>query len=458
MPQHQYLKKRGQVWYVQIAVPRPIQHVMGKPKIVRTTGESDLRLAERKKFQIIADIKREIDAKVNNDPLAQFEHQALGIRKAVSRGEIDEQIANDIIGNLRDRYLKATSGSPDAATGDYDLPQSVVSRLATATRIATDLTYKPLSALVADYLEEKEPHVQPSTLANKKRRLEAFVSWIGADEDINDVNIKVAGRYVSEVLVRNGKHPKTNIDTIATLSAFFNWQAKRGVYDHANPWAGQADTLGDSKRGSKKLKPRRWERTELAKLFKSIPSGGKYYLKELAAIALYTGMRINEIAELEVTDIDLKRKLIDIAEGKTESSVRQVPIHPVILPTISRLVKETDTTYLFPTLKPTGRDKKRGHEPSKRFGYYRDKTFPETVHVINERGHKRSEVNFHSFRRSFINACENAGIPEPTIKQVVGHSRSSLTYGLYSRGVDLKLLRRAVNKVDFGAVDKLVSQ
>lgn len=452
-----YLKKRGHVWYVQLAVPRPLQKAMGKAKIVQTTGESDLRLAERKKFQIIADIKRTIAAVADNDPasLALVERQAIGIRRAVTRGEIDEEIASDLIGSLRDRHLKAHFKSPDESTGYPNLPESTVTRLATATRVASDLTYKPLSALAADYLEEKGPHVRPSTLANKKRVLEEFSKWIGVDIDINEVNIKVAGRYVSEVLIRNGKHPKTNIDTLATLSAFFNWQAKRGVYDHANPWTGQADTIGASKRGSKR-RERKWKREELDKLFKSIPAGPKYYLKELAAIALYTGMRQNELAELEVSDVDLKAKIIDIGEGKTESSVRQIPIHPVILPVLTRLVKEAKQGHLFYTLKPAGRDKKRGHEPSKRFGYYRDKTFPETVHVINERGHRRSEVNFHSFRRSFITACENAGIPEPTIKQIVGHSRSSLTYGLYSRGVDLKLLRQAINKLTFGAVDKLI--
>ena len=206
-----------------------------------------------------------------------------------------------------------------------------------------------------------------------------------------------------------------------------------------------------SKRGSKRMKPRMWTRDELKTLFKTIPEGPKYYLKEMAAIALYTGMRQNEIAELEIRDIDLNRKVIEIGEGKTESSVRQVPIHTKLLPTLKSLWTTSDG-YLFPTLKPAGRDKKRGHEPSKRFGYYRNQTFPETVHKINDFGHKRSEVNFHSFRRSFINACEQAGIPEATTKQIVGHAKSSLTYGTYSKGVDMKLLREAIEKVDFKGV------
>lgn len=447
-----YLKKRGHKYYVQVSVPRPLQKTVGSAKIIRTTGESDLRLAERKKYQIIADIKRDIEIMVDNDPSSPtwLERQAIGIRKAVTRGDIDEQIANDIIGTMRDRHLKARSQSPED-----QLPDSTESRLATVTRLASDLSYQPLSGLVKDYLDEKEPHVQPSTLVSKRRALDAFTGWLREDSDINEINRKVAGRYVSDVLVKNGKHPKTNIDTVATLSAFFNWTANRGVYDHSNPWTGMARTLSSSKRGSNKG-PRMWTRDELSKLFTTVPSGEKYYLKELSAIALYTGMRQNEIAELEVSDIDIKAKVIDIGEGKTESSVRVVPIHPAILSTIKRLVKDTDSTYLFPTLKPAGRDRKRGHEPSKRFGYWRDQQFPGTLHEINVQGHKRSEVNFHSFRRSFINACEQAGIPEPTTKQLVGHSKPSLTYGTYSRGVDLKLLREAIGKVSFGAVDKLV--
>jgi len=38
---------------------------------------------------------------------------------------------------------------------------------------------------------------------------------------------------------------------------------------------------------------------------------------------------------------------------------------------------------------------------------------------------------------------------ESTVKLLVGHSRQSLTYGLYSPGTSFELLREAIEKVDF---------
>ena len=68
-----YLKKRGSNWYVQVAVPRPLQKAVGRANIIRTTGESDRRLAERAKFQIIADIQNEINTLVDDDPASSTE-------------------------------------------------------------------------------------------------------------------------------------------------------------------------------------------------------------------------------------------------------------------------------------------------------------------------------------------------------------------------------------------------
>ena len=52
---------------------------------------------------------------------------------------------------------------------------------------------------------------------------------------------------------------------------------------------------------------------------------------------------------------------------------------------------------------------------------------------------------------------EAAGIPERTTEQLVGHSRTGMSYGTYSKGVDMTLLREAIEKIGFGEVDKLVS-
>ncbi len=454
----EYLRLKDKTWQVRVPVPKALWGVMGKRALVRTTGTGDLQEARHRRFAIIAELKQEIEAARHADPATKtwLELQATALRKSVQRGELDQQVALDMIGQLRDKHLKARGLVDTAPYSDTSieerLPAHEVQRLASVSRLAFDVDFAPLSGLIDEYLEEKRPVLRPSTVDGKQRILTAFSEWVGPDTDINDVSRKVTGRYVSQILAGNGRHVKTNQDAITNLSTFWNWCIRRGSYEHANPWTGLGQTLSASKRGSSKKKLRAWTPEELKTMFETIPSGPKYWLREMSVIALYTGMRQNEIAELEVTDIDLVAGTIHVSEAKTQTSVRDVPVHSKLLPVIEQIIDGRTKGYLFENFKPTGGDKKRNHEFSKRFGYWRNQTFADTLYVINDRGHKRSVVNFHSFRRSFITACEMAGIPEPTTEQIVGHTRTGMSYGTYSKGVDLKLLRDAIEKVDFKGV------
>ncbi len=166
-------------------------------------------------------------------------------------------------------------------------------------------------------------------------------------------------------------------------------------------------------------------------------------LRNLATIGLYTGMRLDEIAETRVEDIHADH--IHIPGGKTSSAIRDVPLHAVIRPLVQRLKKTSTDEYLFPGLKPGGRDKKRSHYPSKRFGAR-----------IREIGIKDPALVFHSLRNTFIQGLEQSGTPRDTAKLIVGHKRQDLTYGTYSHGVTRKALADAVRKVSHGKVDALV--
>ena len=61
--------------------------------------------------------------------------------------------------------------------------------------------------------------------------------------------------------------------------------------------------------------------------------------------------------------------------------------------------------------------------------------------------HRRSLVNFHSFRRYFITKAEQADQMEHIIAVVVGHKRTGMTLGRYSGGPLLEQARRCVEAV-----------
>lgn len=55
---------------------------------------------------------------------------------------------------------------------------------------------------------------------------------------------------------------------------------------------------------------------------------------------------------------------------------------------------------------------------------------------------------FHTLRNTFMEVMEAEGVPESTVKLLVGHKRKSITYGGYSKGARLDL-RAAISKLVF---------
>jgi integrase len=114
---------------------------------------------------------------------------------------------------------------------------------------------------------------------------------------------------------------------------------------------------------------------------------------------------------------------------------------------VKRLKECSTDGYLISGLKRGGEDKKRAHYILKRIGA-----------SIRSSGITDRSVVFHSLRGNFAQALENNGVPENLAQQIIGHKKQSLTFGLYSHGVDLPVLARSVNKISFGAIDDLVRQ
>jgi integrase len=170
-------------------------------------------------------------------------------------------------------------------------------------------------------------------------------------------------------------------------------------------------------------------------------------LRDLTALALYSGVRIEEGSSLRTDNVVLGPvPYLNVPGTKSPSAVRLVPIHSVILPLVTRLVSKSTDGYLIPGLTAyAGRDSKRAIRIGSAFSRLkRAAGFP-------------SGLVFHGLRRSFIAALERAQVPESTTKLIVGHARG-LTYGTYSRTLPVEVLAEAVGRVSFGAVDKLVDQ
>lgn len=256
-----------------------------------------------------------------------------------------------------------------------------------------------------------------------------------------------SGLYVSDRTIKR---------QFSELSAFFDWCRDR-EYIEDNPTKDFTWTRSGAARDE-------WDEFSSDDLYKLFASpiwkgshserrrniSGELVIKDwhywIPLVGLYSGMRLNEICQLEKHDIKERDSVyyFDVnAEGrkrlKNAESARYIPIHSALL----------EMGFLdFVSAQIEGN--LWGLTPSSR-GYYSDKpskAFGKTLEVIDL---KRDKLSFKSFRRTFASLLQNACVPEELAASLMGHTFHSMSYGRYSRGFDnLKLLKEGIDKVDIG--------
>jgi len=172
----------------------------------------------------------------------------------------------------------------------------------------------------------------------------------------------------------------------------------------------------------------------------------------VSLIALYTGMRLEEIAQLAVADVREVQAngasvwCIDIHNGgsnklKNKSSARLVPVH-------SELVRAGLLKYakalpakglLFPGLI---RRASKGGKIGARIG----ELFRKKLLAL---GLKRDGLNFHSFRHTVAGKLEQASVSQTDAARVLGHAIAGMSYGVYSSGPGLKRLAGIVEEIRY---------
>ena len=162
-------------------------------------------------------------------------------------------------------------------------------------------------------------------------------------------------------------------------------------------------------------------------------------------VALYSGMRIDEICNIQKTNIS--ENCFKVLEGKTEAAQRVIPIHPLLRPIIDRFLESSLDEFLIKGIKSGGYDNKRSWNFVKRHGRLRKKIgIPEGV-------------VFHTLRNTFATSMENLNIPRNHISQLMGHEDSNMALDVYSSGLAIEPLVESINKLTFGEeVDSFIEE
>ncbi|PPQ36681.1 hypothetical protein CH337_07555 [Rhodoblastus acidophilus] len=282
---------------------------------------------------------------------------------------------------------------------------------------------------------------------------------------------KLSAREAAERAKAEGRRPMSATTVngyLNKLSALFNWAENEG-YIFKNPARGLR--VVDPVRKKDKRQP--FTNEQLTRIFnaplykgcvddeagyahpgKCKPRRGRFWVP---LIGLFSGMRLNEICQLEIADV----KKIDEVECfvitretgsgaidkklKTENAERFVPVHPTLI--------EIGILQYVNSRRASGRGKLFSDLSVASTGYYSDNFSKWFANFLEKAGAKAPRTSFHSFRHNFRDALREAKVRKDIAYALGGWANENSdcddTAENYGRGFSVNILREAIAKVDY---------
>jgi integrase len=397
--------------------------------------------------------------------------------------DLEREIAAQNTADLLVRSIRSVAAAPDdrrapSPASDFPLPAKALGTESSGedARAAWKLS-EVLKDFLADKASSKDP-LRADSVAGYEETVDLFIECFG-DLPLPAIT-RAVGRQFLDTLTRLPPNrnkspayrsltikqllaadaprklaPRTINKNMERLSSLLGWAGHTGGYGlDRSPIQGLGvpDSPQKHRRG--------YTEDELAQLFRSDAYAAgrhdKAFKYWLPLLGLYTGARLTELAQLDVSDfvvdqgcdcISINGDDVDsVKRVKTKNSVRKVPVHSELkrlglLGWVEEL-RAGGRKKLFDL--PIQKTKGYGQAASKWFGRYRA-----------AQGLTTGELDFHSFRTTFISRLLDQGIEQHQVAQLVGHEKGLITSDVYWRP-DMIALAELMKRLDFPAVRDLV--
>jgi len=249
-------------------------------------------------------------------------------------------------------------------------------------------------------------------------------------------------------------------NTLTRIASFWNW-AETHEYIDKSP--ARHLMLPTSKRADEERSV--YSNAELQLLLDTIAEQSRPISHPervwLVLIALYSGMRPNESAQLYIDDVVSEDGVLCFRVNtlhpdqkvKNQRARRIVPVHPVLIEfgfeKYVHSLSRNQSKRLFPKLK---------HHRDGYHAYY-----GRWLQKINRQNVTKDKTKtFYSCRHNFITGLKQAGIDFTVIAEIVGHTVPGETLGRYGKAQKPSVLLDAMNllsyKVDLAKIRKAVAQ
>ena len=160
----------------------------------------------------------------------------------------------------------------------------------------------------------------------------------------------------------------------------------------------------------------------------------KPYLN-MCRIALYCGLRIEEVLSIKKENIKDNLIYIDLEDTSTKNHQRIIPIHKNIINTVNNQIKTNKGIFLF--------FNGNGGNEVKNVGKRLNRRIQDIV---------SSKIKtYHSFRKNFSQVIElETNAEEKTKTYLMGHSNNSVTHTIYNRGkFNVKKLVDCIEQINY---------
>ncbi|SKA00104.1 tyrosine-type recombinase/integrase [Selenihalanaerobacter shriftii] len=295
--------------------------------------------------------------------------------------------------------------------------------------------------LMEDFLQwlEAEKGYAQSTLKAYKYDILLFLRWYKEYYNENnkkkivlqDIDLKDLRNFIIYLAQELEHSNTTRCRKIACLKSFWHYLSNiRKLADNIT-----SDLSLPKKEPTPEIYLRQIEINKLFNVIKEI-SRNNIRDKCILAVLLYTGIRVSECVDLNLSDINLEDKTLRVVKGKGGKS-RMIGINKELLPYLHKYLKQRkqiniEDNPLFVS--------ERDNRLSKRTLQYHFKRWVQEAGLSNE-------ITVHKCRHTFLShLCQN-GATLAEIKQISGHKNlASLQRYLHN---DQKRLNEIVNKVSY---------
>lgn len=293
------------------------------------------------------------------------------------------------------------------------------------------------------WLQEKSNSVEPATVAFYKTALKRFRLYLGnrAEDSLDKLRHEDIIGYRTYLKDEEMLADKSINHLIKGLRACLSSAKKRNLLE-LDP---TENIQKLQERNSVTRKPFKPEQIEA--LF-TVTQDEEW--RGMMLVALYTGLRITDIANLVSDNVNLKEQIIVVTPRKTKDKLTNlvIPLHAELQNYFNNSPPSPlGKAPLFQSLAKISTGGRKGLSANFKKIMLKAEVDPLMIRRKgNGAARDNSELGFHSFRHTFITMLTNAGVREEIRKKLSGHSDHGDVHARYTHH-DLRILREAIDKL-----------